>query len=206
MNMKQTKHLRAIASVLLAAFVAAGCNNTPAEPSANDDTLAPMTEIEEAQEPLVSWQTVIDEYLTKEIGQRLGLDNTLIVPCYTVLAVDSSDANDYRVWGDWRVVAYSDYKETLITSMETFAPGLFHLKKTSGGFEVVKFDEVEEGRAIDENAQRVFDQYNEAFWKVYENQEYNDSLRLATMAEYVRKNNLPYTKLQLNSSDLAREL
>ena len=56
------------------------------------------------------------------------------------------------------------------------------------------------------NAQRVFGQYNEAFWKVCENQEYNDSLRLATMAEYVRKNNLPYTKLQLNSSDIAREL
>lgn len=204
--MKQTKHFLTLASALLIIFCIAGCNNTSADQAANNDTLLPTEEVESLQEPAVSWQPVVEEYLTNEIGQRIGLDNVIIIPCYTVIAVDSSDANDFRVWGDWRVVAYSDYKETLITSMETFAPGLFHLKKTPGGFEIVKFDEVEEGRAIDENAQRIFGQYNEAFWKVYENQEYNDSLRLATMAEYVRKNNLPYTKLQLNSSDLAREL
>lgn len=199
--MKQTKHYLTIASAILIAFGLAGCKNTPKEEPAVIDTLAPTVEEVVDETPAVSWQTTVDEYLTTVIGRRLGLDNVLIVPNYTVLAVDSSDMNDFRVWGDWWVYAYDSEGEMLITSIATCAPGLFHLKRTADGFEVKKFDEVEEGRAIEENAQRIFGKYSDAFWKVNSNQEYNDSLRLATMKEYVRKNDLPFTKLQIDSAE-----
>lgn len=204
--MKQTKRILTIASALLITFGMAGCkHSTEEQQDTIDSQVLPVEEIQE-EVPAVSWQPTVDEYLTNVIGRRLGLESVdvLIAPSYTVLAVDSSDANDYRVWGDWHVYAYDKYGDVLITSMAVCAPGLFHLKKTADGFEVNKFDEVEEGRAIDENAQRVFGKYCDAFWAVTENQEYNDSLRFATMAEYVRKNNLPFTKMQVDTDEPAR--
>lgn len=202
--MKQTKHFLTIAMAIAMTFTLAGCKNTTEEKNADADTMQSTTEesVEEAvaATPTVSWQTVINDYLTNEIGQRFNLDNVLVIPSYTIIAADSSEGNIYRVWGDWWVGAYSDYKETLITSMEIAAPGLFVLQKTADGFRITKFEEVEEGRAVDENAQRIFGKYCDAFWKVNQDEDYRDSLRLATVSAYVHKHNLPYKKIQLNDT------
>ena len=196
--MKKTVLIMTMSSMILMTLCLVGCKNSRKVEPATPDTM--LVEENEQATPVALWQTTIDEYLTDVIGKRTHLDNVLIVPNYTVLAVDSSDNNDYRVWGDWQVFAYDTDGETLITSMAVWAPGLFHLKKTTDGFEVKQLEEVEEGRAIEENAQRIFGKYCDAFWEANRNQEYNDSLRRAMMSEYVRKNNLPYTRLELDSS------
>ena len=209
--MKQTKQLLTLAAALLATLWLAGCGNTATEQTA-DTTAVDSATCENttgqaaAATPVVTWQSVIDEYLTTEIGARLRQDNGLIIPSYTVIAVDSSEGNVYRVWGDWWVGVYSDSKNTLYTSLLTCAPGLFTLQKTTDGFKITQFDEVEEGRAFDENAERVFGKYCDAFWKVNRDEAHLDSIRLVAVSEYVRKHNLPYTKVQINDIDLPFDL
>lgn len=201
--MKETRLILTIATVMMMSFGMTGCKQSqPAEQPAETDTMQQVEEAVEEAKPVVSWQTTIDDYLTNVIGPRFELKNVIIVPSYTVIAVDSSNDNDFRVWGDWQVFAYDTHGETLITSIATWVPGLFHLRKTADGFEVKELEVVEEGRAIEENAQRIFGKYCDAFWAANQNQEHNDSVRLAIMSEYVRKNNLPYTKLELDSAEL----
>lgn len=186
--------LSAFATILMA-----GCKPAATEQPVAEDSLQLLEETD--TKPVVSWQSVIDEYLTNEIGSRFELNNVIIIPTYTIIAVDSSAGDVYRVWGDWWVAAYSDWKETLLTSIETCVPGLIVLQKTEDGFKVTEFDQVEEGRAIEENAKRVFGKYCDAFWKVNRDEEYRNSLRLDAVSQYVHKHDLHFTKLQLNDID-----
>ncbi|MBR6417822.1 MAG: hypothetical protein IKS36_03340 [Bacteroidales bacterium] len=195
--MKKTKSIFMLSAVIMMSLWMVSCNHTQEQQA---DTMQPADTIVEETTPVSMWQTTVDEYLVENIGKRLGVEKLLVVPYYTVFDVDSSDDNDYRVLGDWWVAGYDSDKDMLITSLETCAPGLFHLQKTADGFIVKNFEEVQEGRAIEENAQRIFGKYCDAFWAAHDNQENKDSVRLAMMSEYVHRNNLPFTKLMLDSA------
>ena len=209
--MKQTKQLLTLAAALLSTLWLTGCGHSATEQEADTtavDSAAGENTANQADEatPVVTWQSVIEDYLVAHVNKDMRQKWLLLAPCYTIIAIDSSDGNNYRVWGNWWVYAYDHVDTKLITSMAEGFPGLFHLKKTTDGFEVKQFDLVEEGRAIDENVERIFGQYADAYWEANANQERNDSVRCVMMSEYVRKNGLPYTELELESGEPAVKL
>lgn len=203
LNMKQTKYLLTMASLMLTAFWLTGCANTKDEPQTDADTgavEAVATEEAVVETPAFRWQTAIEEYLVKEIATRLDTTGRLLVPCYTVIAADSSDMDLITVKGDWRVWSYDIDGKTLVAHSMAVAQGLFVLKKRTDGYQVMQHQEIEEGRGIDESVQQIFGDNSDRFWEISMNEEYNESLRHAMLSEWVKRNNLPYTRLKSSES------
>lgn len=137
----------------------------------------------------------IEAYL-KTIGSQYA-PGEVCIPSYTVVAINDSDTNCIRVWGDWWVFNYNIVGGTLKCVSGGNHPGLFYLKQNnSHEWYVSSFDQVEDGSRNLPSAKRIFGEYYDAFHKVNSNQEQRDSVRLLQVAYYVQEHNLPVNMLQ----------
>lgn len=186
--MKHTKFLlTAFAAVIFVTFTNC-CGNNAVEPQAEaEDTM-------QAEQP--TFLTAIDDYLSTEIGASYS-KGEVCIPNYTIVESDISDTSDIRVWGDWWVFNYTLAGDTLKCIAGGSHPGLMHLQQRADhSWEVVAFDQVEDGARNLSSAKRIFGQYYDAFHAVNSNQALRDSTRLAMVADYVKQHDVQAAYLQ----------
>jgi hypothetical protein len=87
--------------------------------------------------------------------------------------------------------------DTLKTVSGGDHPGKMCLKKNEKGeFEVISFEQVEDGHGNEASARRIFGDMYEAFHGINSDQETREQARGIAIARYVRANNLPYKYYQ----------
>lgn len=137
----------------------------------------------------------IRRYLTSEIDLQYA-EADYCVPLCQIVAVDESNAEDIRVWGDFWVYNYSLSGDTLQCVSGGNHPGLIHVRQTEKGFEVTGFDRVEDGSNFKKSARRIFGTKYKDFMAVQANDTKRERLRAEGLAEYVRNYNIPATYYQ----------
>ena len=195
MEMKKTKTLSMLAVIILLGASVISCkqkgmeNPEDSQAEATTDT-NPMME-QDHDESLAA----IEAYLTS-IGSQYA-PGKVCIPSYTVVAVNDSDTDCIRVWGDWWVFNYNIAGDTLKCVSGGNHPGLMHLKQNNTHeWYVASFDQVEDGSRNLPSAKRIFGEYYDTFHKTNSDQHHRDSVRLTQVAYYVQQHNLPVTMLQ----------
>lgn len=191
--MKNTKFLFALATLfLLGVGMTISCKNKASDnqqAEATTDTI-PMMEQDHDE-----YLAAIEAYL-RTIGSQYT-PGEVCIPCYTVVAINDSDTDYTRVWGDWWIFNYNIVGDTLKCVSGGSHPGLMYLKQNdTHKWIVTSFDQVEDGSRNLSSAKRIFGEYYEAFHKVNSNQEHRDSIHLKQVAYYVQEHKLPVSMLQ----------
>ena len=192
-NMKHTKFLWTLAAfALLGAGVATGCKGRTADTAA-EETVEDACMGEDGESEFFD---AIETYLVDSIGTRYA-QGEMCIPSYDAIAVDESDTAEVRVWGDWWVFNYTLAGDTLKCVAGGSHPGLMHLQQRADhSWEVVAFDQVEDGARNLSSAKCIFGQYYDAFHAVNSNQALRDSTRLAMVADYVKQHGVQAAYLQ----------
>ena len=157
-------------------------NNAEPQTEPTDDTLP-------TEQP--TYLSAIEDYLVSEIGASYSKGDVCI-PYYEVVYTDETDTTDIRVWGDWWVDNYNIAGDTLITVSGGNHPGLFHVRKEGTRFEVIAFDQVEDGAGNAESAKRIFGEHYDEY-KGGDSCGLLDEIRYETIARYVKEHSLNVT-------------
>ena len=144
----------------------------------------------DVEQVVPTYLAAIRRYLTSEIGS-LYAEADYCVPLCQIVAVDESNAEDIRVWGDFWVYNYSLSGDTLQCVSGGNHPGLIHVRQTENGFEVTGFDRVEDGSHFAPSARRIFGKRYKDFMVVQADDAKRERLRAEGLAEYVRNYNIP---------------
>lgn len=137
----------------------------------------------------------IDRYLIQEIGCRYAKGEHC-VPIHSIVGVDNRNAEDILVWGDFWVFNYNQVGDTLKCVSGGSHPGLMHVRQTEKGFEVMGFDQVEDGSNYLPTAQKIFGERYEAFHAVNSDEQKREVLRAEVLADYVKAHSLAVTMYQ----------
>ena len=191
--MKNTRFLFALAVlILLGVGMTTSCKNKASDNQQAEATADTLPMIEQDHDEYLA---AIETYL-RTIGSQYT-PGEVCIPSYTVVAINDSDTDYTRVWGDWWVFNYNIVGDTLKCVSGGSHPGLMYLKQNdTHKWVVTSFDQVEDGSRYLPSAKRIFDEYYDAFHKVNSNQEQRDIIRLKQVAYYVQEHNLPVTMLQ----------
>lgn len=149
-------------------------------------------ELKEEQESLLS---AIDGYITEGLGSQYT-QGDYCIPCPLILDMDESNPDDIKVWGDFRVYNYEQSGDTLKTVSGGSHPGLLHLKKADGKFEVIDFNAVADGADNVTSAERIFGDKFDAFQKMVSDEADREEVRGRTISEYVTKHELDVSLYQ----------
>lgn len=149
-------------------------------------------ELKEEQESLFS---AIDGYITEGLGSQYT-QGDYCIPCPLILDMDESNPDDIKVWGDFRVYNYVQSGDTLKTVSGGSHPGLLHLKKADGKFEVIDFNAVADGADNVTSAERIFGDKFDAFQKMVSDEADREEVRGRTISEYVTKHELDVSLYQ----------
>ena len=180
MEMKKTKTLSMLAVIILLGASVISCKQKG------------MENLEESQA-----EATTDTNPMMEQDHDEFLAGKVCIPSYTVVAVNDSDTDCIRVWGDWWVFNYNIVGDTLKCVSGGNHPGLMQLKQNNTHEWVVSsFDQVEDGSRNLPSAKRIFGEYYDTFHKINSDQHHRDSVRLTQVAYYVQQHNLPVTMLQ----------
>lgn len=186
--MKRTKILIALAVMALLGMV--GCKGNDTKPLVEDASDSLMMETGEDD-----FLDAIDIYLTELGGQYAP--GEVCIPSFTVTAVDESNNDETRVWGDWWVFNYNIVGDTLKCVSGGSHPGMMTLKQDDASkWFVSAFDQVEDGHGNVASAKHIFGQYYEAFHAANSDQEARENVRLQMTANYVCAHGLKVKYLQ----------
>ena len=191
--MKNTRYLFTLAVlILLGVCMTTSCKNKASDNQQAEATADTLPMIEQDHDEYLA---AIETYL-RTIGSQYT-PGEVCIPSYTVVAINDSDTDYTRVWGDWWVFNYNIVGDTLKCVSGGSHPGLMYLKQNdTHKWIVTSFDQVEDGSRYLPSAKRIFGEYYETFHKVNSSQEHRDSMRLKQVAYYVKEHNLPVTMLQ----------
>ena len=137
----------------------------------------------------------VDDYLVSEIGSRYS-QGEVCIPVAFVISADNGNTDDVKVWGDFWVFNFNISGDTLKTVSGGSHPGLMHLRTTDDGYEVTKFEAVEDGSEYLPSAKRIFGDKFDAFQEISSAAEKREDIRLRNIADYVKKHNLKVTMVQ----------
>ena len=132
----------------------------------------------------------LNGYLAETIGSQYA-PGELCIPCPTVVASVPQDDGTLRVLGDFWVFNYNVVGDTLKTVSGGSHPGAMILKKTDKGYEVISFEQVEDGSNNLASAKRIFGDMYEAFHGINSDEETREQARSLFIAKYVKDNKLP---------------
>ena len=137
----------------------------------------------------------IDRYLIQEIGCRYAKGEHC-VPIHSIVGVDNRNVDDILVWGDFWVFNYNQVGDTLKCVSGGSHPGLMHVRQTEKGFEVMGFDQVEDGSSFLPTARKIFGDKFDAFQAVNSDDQQREKLRANVLADYVKAHCLAVTMYQ----------
>lgn len=132
----------------------------------------------------------LNSYLADSIGSHYA-PGELCIPCPTVISSVTQDDGNLRVLGDFWVFNYNVVGDTLKMVSGGSHPGAMIVKKTDGGYEVISFEQVEDGSNNLPSAKRIFGDMYEAFHGINSDQETREQARAIFIAKYVKDNKLP---------------
>lgn len=162
----------------------------------NSKTEAPITR-EESDKAFMAmieknpeFYAALNDYLAKSIGSQYA-PGELCIPCPTVISSVPQDDGNLRVLGDFWVFNYNVVGDTLKMVSGGSHPGAMILKKTDAGYEVISFEQVEDGSNNLPSAKRIFGDMYEAFHGINSDQETREQARSLFIAKYVKDNKLP---------------
>ena len=185
-----------LAAILLCGVACVtSCNGNANVNKINLDT-PEVVEIEDMD----ALKPVMEQYLVDSIGAQYA-KGEVCIPCATVVACDQwttdSVVDSVVVLGDFWVFNFNVVGDTLKTVSGGDHPGKMCLKKNEKGeFEVISFEQVEDGHGNEASARRIFGDMYEAFHGINSDQETREQARGIAIARYVRANNLPYKYYQ----------
>ncbi len=133
----------------------------------------------------------ITNYLVDSIGSKYA-PGEMCIPVIAMTCSDGMKADSVFMWGDYWVFNYNVSGDTLKCVSGGNHPGKMLLKKNdSGEFQVVSFDQVEDGHGNVESAKRIFGEYYDAFQGANGDENYREKARAGSIADYVKSHKLP---------------
>ena len=131
----------------------------------------------------------ISQYLVKEVGTHYQ-KGEFCIPVLMLVATEEDDPAHASVWGDFWVFNYDLAGDTLKCVAGGSHPGLMHLRKAGGSYEVTAFERVEDGSNNLPTAKKIFGTRYDAFHTVNSDEEAREAARAAGLAEFVRKHGI----------------
>ena len=186
---------KTIILMMAAIFLCSGMTCMNASQS-NSKAEAPITREESDKafmaqiEKNAEFYAVLNGYLAEKIGSQYA-PGELCIPCPTVVASVPQEDGTQRVLGDFWVFNYNVVGDTLKTVSGGSHPGAMILKKTDKGYEVISFEQVEDGSNNLASAKRIFGDMYEAFHSINSDEETREQVRSLFIAKYVKDNKLP---------------
>ena len=193
--MNKTLKMWMMAVILICSTSMVGCGNKNAkQPETKVQTETKAQTVAEVKKESTCL-TAVDDYLVNEIGQNYS-QGDVCIPCAFVVNADESNMDDILVWGDFWVFNFDIAGDTLKCVSGGDHPGLMHLRTTDGGYEVTKFEAVEDGSEYLPSAKRIFGDKFDVFQEISSAAEKREDIRLRNIADYVKKHNLKVTMVQ----------
>ena len=155
----------------------------------------------ETQTTDTTFLPAIHRYLVDSISMHYA-EAEIHVPLPTVVAVDDSNADDIRVWGEYWVMNFNQVGDTLKFVSGGSHAGLLHIRQTEKGYEVTAFDQVGDGSLFEKTAKKIFGGKYDAFMAVYSDHEKRMRHHQELLSEYVREHRLTATVYQENGQDV----
>lgn len=178
----KTMKLWMLAAIL---FCGVACTTTGND-SANAEKAAQEAPGIDEGEPLLS---VIDNYLVDSIGSRYA-PGEICIPA-VVYRTDVVKNDSLFMLGDYWVFNYNVAGDTLKCVSGGNNPGkMLVLKNEKGEYQVVSFEQVEDGHGNLESAKRIFGEYFDAFHAANSDETYREEVRAAAIADYVKAHKL----------------
>ena len=153
-----------------------------------------------AQEEETTYFPAIHSYLVDSISVQYA-EADIRVPLPTVVAVDESNGEDIKVWGEFWVMNFNQVGDTLKLVSGGSHAGLMHIRQTAKGYTVTDFDQVGDGSSFVKTAKQIFGDKYDAFMAVYSDHEKRNRHHEELLSEYVRKHHLTATMYQDNGQD-----
>ena len=133
----------------------------------------------------------INKYLVDSIGAHYA-QGDMCIPVIMMTCSDGMKNDSVYMWGDYWVFNYKVAGDTLKCVSGGDHPGKMLLTKNENGeFQVVSFEQVEDGHGNQESAKRIFGEYYDALQAVNGDENYREKARAGAVADYVKANNLP---------------
>ena len=134
----------------------------------------------------------VNQYLVDSIGSQYA-PGEICIPCATIVACDQAESDSAMlVYGDFWVFNFNVAGDTLKTVSGGDHPGLMRVKTNDKGeFEVLSFEQVEDGHGNEASAKRIFGDMYEAFHSINSNEESREETRSIAIGWYVTTHNLP---------------
>ena len=187
--------MKKVLFVFVAMIALAACNgkqtNTVSDTQATDTIVAETQAIEQE----TNYFPAIDRYLVDEFGKQYA-EGKHCVPMHNIVAVDERNAEDILVWGDFWVFNYNQVGDTLKCVSGGSHPGLMHIQQTEKGFEVISFDQVEDGSRFLPTAKKIFGDKYDAFQSINSDEKKREMLRAEGLSKYVKEQGLSATMYQ----------
>lgn len=153
-----------------------------------------------AQEEETTYFPAILRYLVDSISVQYA-EADIHVPLPTVVAVDESNGEDIKVWGEFWVMNFNQVGDTLKMISGGSHAGLMHIRQTEKGYTVTGFEQVGDGSLFMKTAKKIFGDKYDAFMAVYSDHEKRNRHHEDLLSEYVRKHHLTATMYQDNGQD-----
>ena len=134
----------------------------------------------------------INKYLVDSIGSYYA-PGELCIPVNRIAASRLGETNDSVFWwGDFWVFNYNVVGDNLkCQSGGNHAVKLLITKNDNGEFQVVSFEQVEDGHGNLESAKRIFGEYYDVYNDAVSDENLREKARAASIADYVKAHNLP---------------
>ncbi len=133
----------------------------------------------------------INQYLVDSIGSQYTAGD-MCIPVIMMTCSDGMKGDSVFMWGDYWVFNYKVAGDTLKCVSGGDHPGKMLLKKNENGkFQVLSFEQVEDGHGNVESAKRIFGDYYDALHAVNSDEKYREKTRASAIADYVKANKLP---------------
>ena len=160
------------------------CNGNADADKAGEDT---TVENEQGADPVM---LAINDYLIDSIGSQYSPG--LTIPVVVMTCTEGVNADSVFKWGDYWVFNYKVVGDTLKTVSGGNHSGKMLLTKNENGeYQVVSFEQVEDGAGNLSSAKRIFGEYYDAYQAVNSNENYREEVRATAIADYVKAHNLP---------------
>lgn len=159
--------------------------------NANADKAAEDTVAVEANQSGDKLMDAINRYLTDSIGSQYS-QGDMCIPIIAMTCSDGMKGDSIFMWGDFWVFNYKVVGDTLKTVSGGNHSGKMLLKSDENGeYQVVSFEQVEDGSGNLESAKRIFGEYYDAYHAANSDEQYREKARAITVADYVKAHNLP---------------
>ena len=134
----------------------------------------------------------INKFLVDSIGSNYT-PGEMCIPVNRISASSIEESPDCVFWwGDFWVFNYNVVGDTLKCVSGGNHPGKMLITKNDNGeYQVVSFEQVEDGHGNLESAKRIFGEYYDVYHDAVSDENLREKARAASIADYVKAHNLP---------------